>query len=179
MIQNLLQMYRLESGTQVLEICELDVENLIESCISSIQPIADSRSVSVKVSMQFEGQAWADQMALTRVLQNLLDNALKYTPAGGIVEVSVRRVHDRLVLSVKDSGPGINSTTASKLFQRFWQGDTRRTTIAGSGIGLYLCKQIVDAHGGTITFETKPDEGTVFIVSIPTSQPATAMLARS
>lgn len=166
MIQNLLQMYRLESGANVMELSQINVTDLINSAIAGVQPIADAQKVPVQAKFEYAGDFIGDYIALGRVMQNLLDNALKYTSAPGMVEVCTWKQNDSLCISVRDTGKGIPAELRTRMFQRFSQG-SGRTSIGGSGIGLYLCKQIVDAHGGTIKFDSTITEGTKFIVCLP------------
>ncbi len=107
-----------------------------------------------------------DEDLLSQVWSNLLDNAIKFTPAGGRIGVSLRRAGDRAEICVSDTGPGMDEVTLSRIFEQFYQGDTPHRG-EGSGLGLPLCRRIVELHGGTITAESTPGQGSRFLVSLP------------
>ncbi len=107
-----------------------------------------------------------DRTRLEQVAANLLDNAVKYTPAGGRVDVSVRADGDRAILRVSDTGAGIAADELPRIFDRLFRGDTSRTE-RGLGLGLSLVKAIVEAHHGTVEVESQPGRGSTFEVSLP------------
>ncbi len=168
MIQNLLQMYKLESGTSLLSITQMNLSEVIVACVEGVKPLADAQRISITVNSEFVGDVMADYFAISRLIQNLLDNALKYTEGSGCVSVRIWSENRDVFVSIKDSGRGIPFELRNRLFQRFSQGSTRGT-VGGSGIGLYLCKQIVEAHSGSILIDSQPNEGSTFTISIPNS----------
>ena len=107
-----------------------------------------------------------DEELLSQVWSNLLENAIKFTPPGGRIAVSLRREGDRAEIRVSDNGPGMDEETLSRIFEQFYQGDTPHRG-EGSGLGLPLCRRIVELHGGTVTAESRPGEGSLFLVSLP------------
>ena len=108
---------------------------------------------------------------IQRMLTNLLDNAIKYTPAGGRVTVSVQGDSDgAVVLSVSDTGLGIPEEDLARIFERFYRGDQSRSE-PGTGLGLSLARAIARAHGGDITVESHPGEGSTFRVTLPAAPP--------
>lgn len=110
-----------------------------------------------------------DAFRLEQVIVNLLSNALKVSSPGSVVRVEVAQCDGEVRLSVTDEGPGIDPEDLDRLFEPFWQGS--RSTSEGAGLGLAICREIVDAHHGTIAVESTPGAGTTFTVSIPVSQP--------
>ena len=109
-----------------------------------------------------------DRIAIRRVVMNLLDNAIKFARPGTDVEISYESSDTVCVLQIKDSGQGIHKQHLPTLFQRFGQTELGRSFSTGTGLGLYLCRQIVEGHGGTITCESEVGIGTTFFVSLPT-----------
>lgn len=103
---------------------------------------------------------------LQRLLSNLVDNAIKYTPLQGMVRVGVEPDGDNCAISIEDSGPGIPAEDQKRVFQRFFRGDQSRTQ-GGAGLGLSLAHAIVTAHGGSISIESIPEKNTVFWVRLP------------
>ena len=115
-----------------------------------------------------------DRDAIARVMQNLVSNALKLTPPGGDVRVSLRGGEDTLRVEVSDHGPGIAAEHHPKIFEKFGQLDTNvRQSIASSGLGLYFCKLAVEAHGGRIGVESQVGQGSTFWFELPLQGPAT------
>ena len=116
-----------------------------------------------------------DAEHLRRVVDNLIGNALKFTPAGGTVEVRLRSANGTVLLEVADSGIGIDSIHIGRIFERFYQVDgTSRRTHGGCGLGLALVKEIVERHGGTVSVDSKLGQGSTFTVSLPTTNEAWA-----
>jgi signal transduction histidine kinase len=108
----------------------------------------------------------ADRTRLEQVAANLIDNAVKYTPAGGEVFVEAGRDGSAAVLRVRDTGPGIPIDEQPRIFDRLFRGDTSRTE-RGLGLGLSLVKAVVEAHGGTVEVDSQPDSGSTFTVRLP------------
>jgi signal transduction histidine kinase len=109
----------------------------------------------------------ADGEKIKRVITNLLDNAVKFTPSGGYVSISANEYQGYLVVSVEDSGPGIPEEYRDKIFDRFFQVPGMRSSRRGSGLGLAFCKLVVDAHHGRIWVEPKAGGGSVFSIRLP------------
>lgn len=103
---------------------------------------------------------------IRRLIANLLDNALKYTPSGGAVNVSVTETGENALLTVQDTGIGISPNDLPRIFERFFRGDQSRSQ-AGIGLGLSLARALARAHGGEITVTSSPGEGSVFTVTLP------------
>ncbi len=114
-----------------------------------------------------------DSTRLRQVIDNLVSNALKFSPNGGEICIRVRSDDDTVILEVEDEGIGIDPVEAAALFQPFERGASVRHSIGGVGLGLYITRQIVDAHGGTISLDSKPGSGSRFTISLPTTFPAT------
>jgi signal transduction histidine kinase len=109
-----------------------------------------------------------DTMRIGRVLNNLIANALRYTPGGGRVEVTARRSGHGILVSVSDSGEGITADDLPQVFQRFYRGEKSRSkATGGSGLGLAIARGIVRAHQGDITVESRPGEGSRFTFTLP------------
>jgi signal transduction histidine kinase len=152
---------------------------LIDEAIIDFQVLAD------QAGLELFGECTAplplvlgDTEHLRRVVDNLIGNALKFTPAGGTVAVRLRGDNGRIVLQVADSGIGIDSEHQDRIFERFYQVDgTSRRTHGGCGLGLALVKEIVERHGGTVTVESQPGEGSTFTVTLPAGNALSASSA--
>jgi signal transduction histidine kinase len=167
-IDTLLLLARADAGEVALERSRVALHELLYE----LQPSASVLARRNRLELAFEIQApvfvRGDAFRLHQLFLNLLDNATKYTPAGGTVRVTATREGDRAVVRVADTGLGIRSEHLPHLFDRFFRADKARSReMGGCGLGLSICKWIVDAHEGAITVRSTPGEGSVFEVSFP------------
>ncbi len=168
MIQNLIEVYKFEKDVHAVSLENTDLLQILSLCIDDVAPIALNRAISLNTQLpETLNEIPVDPGAIRRVLQNLLDNALKFTPNGGRINLAVRSINGSVQVEVQDNGPGMSSEEHARLFQRFSQGRVGKKYTPGIGLGLYLCKQIIDAHRGKITCKTKEGEGCTFTVTIP------------
>lgn len=168
LIQNLTEVYRYEHQVTSHVREELDVVPVIASCVNEITIQASHRNVSIET--HFAEPRWkmcVDQLAFRRVIQNLLDNAVKFSRENGSVSVRVYGEKDRSFIEVSDNGLGMSQEEHLNLFKRFGQGHQGQKAGTGSGLGLYLCKQIVDAHNGEIMCSSEENVGSTFTVVLP------------
>jgi two-component system, OmpR family, sensor kinase len=166
-VEELLQLARLDQG-RPLDAAPVDLAGLAAHAVADARALAPDRSVTVDVPDEVFARGDADR--LLQVLRNLLDNAVRYTPAGTPVSVAVRALPGAQVeLTVTDQGPGMGPDTASKIFERFYRGNETRGP-GGSGLGLSIVRSIVEAHGGTVTVQTAPGEGSRFTVTLPAAR---------
>ncbi|MDY0339943.1 MAG: ATP-binding protein [Coriobacteriia bacterium] len=167
--RDLLALSRLESVGAVAEQQRVDLKALAEAAVDSASSRAERAGVNLTVPLSGEDvQTLGDPLALSRALGNLVDNALKFTPAGGKVEVSVGREGNSALLRVADTGLGIAEKDMSLIFERFHRARSA-AAIPGSGLGLAIVKAIVDAHRGEITVSSD-EAGTVFEIRLPAAQ---------
>lgn len=168
LIKNLLEVYRYDAGATPLNFNQVDGKELINSCIESIGFLATLSKVTLSTVFD-EGshKIEADRIALQRVILNLLSNAIKFSVEGANVIISAGLRGHFYCFEVKDSGAGIQQDDLLKIFQRYAQGKHGRTILSGSGLGLYLCRRLVEAHGGEITCDSVEGQGTTFIVRLP------------
>jgi len=169
MIQNLLEAYRNEQGILDLRLEETDLRPLVGACVQEVAGLARAKQIEMEVSVAESLRLVAvDRLALRRVTLNLLSNAIKYTPAGSQIQVRLSDSGQSVILEVEDAGPGISLDEQGNLFNRFWQGKgSRQQGGIGSGIGLYLCRQIVEAHQGQIACFSREGAGSTFTVILP------------
>jgi PAS domain S-box-containing protein len=168
MIESLLEVYHYEEGARALYFDDVDLKLLVTTCIDELTPLAQQQGLQLKSQLPRQSVvAKADRTAIRRVLTNLLDNAIKFTPAGGSVEASVGTEGNEVVLTVSDTGVGVPPEDLKRLFDRYWFGRSHKAYKASSGLGLYLCRQIVDAHKGRIECESEIGKMTSFKVYLP------------
>ncbi len=170
MVQNLVDVYKYETLAYPCHYEDIDLKELIASCVKQIASFAEDRDVVVHNKLTETVSMQADAIGLRRVLTNLLHNAVKFNEQGGTVVVTAERVDDAIELRVVDTGGGISDSDQQGLFQRFRQGEAGKRYTSGSGLGLYLSKQIVEGHHGSITCESKLVSGTTFVIRLPASQ---------
>jgi signal transduction histidine kinase len=175
LVESLLNFGRMEAGKLEYQFEELDAVALVREVAAEFQSESDGRSCSIELALP-EAQALmirGDRDALSRALWNLLDNAVKYSPAGSLVQVELAREGSRAAIRVKDRGMGIPSAEQKEIFKKFVRGSTSRDSSAkGTGIGLAMVQHIVDAHKGTVGVESWPGEGSIFTILLPAENPA-------
>lgn len=177
MVDNLLDMAQLESGDFELELEEVDISEVVRSVLRALEGEANLKDVTMEhVLPRKPLTAMADRGRLEQVLVNLVDNAIKFSKPGGAVVVSGEEMWDKiLTIQVSDRGVGIPQDELPRMFDKF-PGVSADVTHAGGGpgLGLYISKKIIEAHGGQINVESKPRKGSTFYFSIPQQGPKRA-----
>ncbi len=173
---DLLALSRIELKTQEFRFAPHLVNELIAEVLDTILPIAEKKPVDLKQERAPEGTpVFCDSEALYQILSNLLDNAVKYTPAGGAIAVGVQSSPSggMLEIFVRDSGIGIPAEDQPRLFERFYRVDKARSReLGGTGLGLAIVKHLVRAHGGEVRVESLPHHGATFFFTLPMHPPA-------
>jgi len=170
LVDELVEISRIASGHLRLQMTPLLVSSVVQDVVEAVRPTADAKGVAVQYVIQPPvASVPADRDQLRQVVWNLVSNAVKFTPAGGRVDVGVERTESHVEIIVADSGVGIPSECLSQLFQPFWQEDARFSrTHGGLGLGLALVRRIVELHGGTVRAESAgPGGGATFTVVLP------------
>ena len=161
---DVLTMTRIESGTMPLDAHDVDLADLARDAIAA----RHTSPSEVVLDASGRSPIHGDARRLRQVIENLIDNAVKYAPAGTRVTVSVHGTPAGAEVSVADAGPGIAADEVPGLFQKFSRlAAARRSGVHGTGLGLYICRSIVEAHGGRISVDTAPGKGSVFKVVLP------------
>jgi len=168
-VGNLLDLSRIESGAYKLRKTRVDVRELIRSCVDVERHRAESAGLTVTSNVPVRlSSGTGDHDALRRVIRNLIDNAIKYTPSGGVITVSARETDNRIAVSVGDTGKGIPEADLPHVFEKFYRAasedDQTGTAASGVGLGLYLAQHIVVQLDGELTVESTPGRGTTFTV---------------
>ena len=164
LIRDLLDLAQLQSGTLRVERQLFDSASLVRETLETSRPLADEKKVRLEARTG-DAEISGDRDRVQQVLANLVDNAIKFTPAGGAVVVSVSRTDHEARFAVVDTGPGIPADELAHVWERFWQSKGR--THAGVGLGLYIAKGLVEAHGGRIWAESNVGVGTTFSFTLP------------
>lgn len=167
-VEQLLEMSRLESGETLTERSRLDLTELTKTTVEQMRLLADERKLQLKFDSGLPLEIEGDRIRLKQVVVNLVDNAIKYTAAGGSVSVSTFPMNGSAVLEVADTGIGIPEEALSQVFDRFYRVDKARSRQqGGTGLGLAIVKSICTAYGGTVTVKSAEGKGAVFRVELP------------
>jgi signal transduction histidine kinase len=170
LVHDFLDASRIESGTLQLRLEERDVTAIVHECVDLLRPVAEQKRIAFDVYADGDGRAVVDGDKFAQVVTNLLTNAVKFSPHDSTVFVTINRTGDEhLELAVRDQGKGIAATEMHLLFRPF--SLTTTTSTAGesrTGLGLAICRRIVEEHGGSISAESAPGAGSTFRVVIPT-----------
>ncbi len=169
LVEDLRTLSLVDEGQLRLEIRPVDVATTVEQVARSLMTLAEGQKITLKARVKRPIAAvGADEDRLVEVLTNLLDNALRHTPEGGLVNIEASQVEQSVEIRIQDSGVGIPEEDIPFIFERFWRGDKSRSRESGgSGMGLAIARQLVELHGGTISAQSKVGEGTIFTVRLP------------
>jgi signal transduction histidine kinase len=168
LIEDILTLSRIESGSFVSELAPVDLAQLIERAVTSIAPAADKAAVGLHCDVRGPLPLRGDGVQLDRVLANLLGNAVKFTPADGTVTIRAEQRDHQTVLTVADTGMGIPADEQQALFVRFFRATNAiRQAVPGTGLGLAIVRKIVDNHRGTIDVNSAENVGTQVTVRLP------------
>jgi signal transduction histidine kinase len=174
---DLVDFQRLQIGEMTMHKAEADLCSLVRQSIELLQPLAVEKNLTVSFLPAGEALVRCDELKITKVLTNLLSNAITWSPAGGEIEIALNKASTSLEVSVRDEGPGIPLEFRNSVFEAFEQIPGSSKKQGGTGLGLAICRKIVEAHGGTIGVR-KPDEvrfapqgqgkaGSVFWFTVP------------
>lgn len=166
LLDALLDVSAAENGVLRLDREVVDLGAMFKNLGDLFAMVAEEKTMRFELSAAPGSTVWADPARLRQVLANLVDNALKYTPAGGVVRVNAEMKGTRTVITVSDSGPGIPPGDETKIWRRLYRGDHSRSQ-RGLGLGLSVVKAMVEAHGGTVAVMNRPEGGAVFTVELP------------
>ena len=166
LIESLLDLARFDAGSEPMHHQPCDLAVLVQDCISLLRPLAEAKRIQLNLGLQ-PAHCQGDPTRLAQVITNLLNNAIQFTPDGGAIGL-LTDVCSGARFRITDTGSGIEPDQLSHLFERFHRGDaSRNRSTGGTGLGLAICKAIVEAHGGTIAVESKGDDGSAFLVTLP------------
>jgi signal transduction histidine kinase len=166
MLNTLMDISEAETGTMKLALKDEKVSSLIGEVIDLYSYASEEKNIVIKATLPEVLCVVADRNRLQQAIANLLDNAIKYTPAGGAIDIQASREHQHIVISIKDTGIGISPAELPRIWDRLYRGDKSRSQ-RGLGLGLSLVKAIIQAHKGHVVVSSEPDKGSTFVVYIP------------
>jgi len=166
LIGHVLDTSRIEAGTFTYRFTDIDLSALVADVVGTAAVGQDEVRVRADVPETLPSVR-GDAERLRQVLTNLIDNAVKYSPAGDEVAVRARRENGRVLIEVVDNGPGIPHDQQRLIFEKFGRADVPGSSKPGTGLGLFIARSIAEAHGGTLDVRSRPDAGTTFVLSLP------------
>ena len=169
MLDTLMDISEAESGAMHLHREPVRLGTVVDRAVELYRDVAETKGVALTAHTPDDVLVVADGTRLEQVAANLIDNAVKYTPAGEQVHVDVRAEADGARLSIRDTGPGIRADELPRIWDRLFRGDSSRAE-RGLGLGLSLVKAVVEAHSGTVEVESEPGKGSTFTVVLPSAR---------
>ena len=169
LINDILDIEKIEAGKMVFRMEPVDLSDIVAKSVEANRTIGEHRSVVLTFNENpREATVNADGDRLTQVVANLISNAVKFSPAGGTVKISVTTHNGNLRVSIADDGPGVPDDFRERIFEKFSQADSTDTRgPGGTGLGLSICKAIIEGHGGSIGFTSNQGEGATFFFDLP------------
>lgn len=164
--QEMMELAQIESGQVLLKLEPAALEPIIRRCATNLMPQAAVKKQHLTLEVPSDLTALIDEAMIGRVISNLVHNAVKFTPEGGVITVSAEPVDDDIQISVRDNGPGIPREEQKRVFERFYKADRARSG-GGTGLGLAIARHIVEGHGGRIWVESAPGQGATFRFTVP------------
>jgi len=175
LLDSLLTLARADEGRLPLAMEDFDLRDLVAEALETASMLAESAELTVTSRIPEAAVPFrADRNRIRQLLLNLVTNAVKYTPASGEISLELETRPDAVVLTVADTGIGIAAGDLPHIFDRFWRADPARSRVGespGTGLGLAITKWVAEAHGGTITVQSRPGRGTLFTVTLPRQPP--------
>ncbi len=175
LLEDMLVLARADAGCVDVSFEALNPADLIKDVCEKIRPLADAKQQSLVVACD-SGQIWSqtlirgDRSSLRRLLWTLLDNAIKYTPPRGFIEVALHKIGSEARITVRDNGIGIPEAILPRVFERFFRADPSRSEVDGTGLGLAIAKWIADVHHAVLSVQSREGEGTICRVAFPVSE---------
>ncbi|MGE0133181.1 MAG: sensor histidine kinase [Blastocatellales bacterium] len=173
-VEEMFTLARADAGRRVIEPRELYLDELVAQVARAAGVLATRKGVTIQLAPAAETSFFGDENLLRQMLLNLLDNAIKYTPAGGQVSLQIERKDDMRLIAITDTGGGIPAEAQPHVFERFYRADKARSRSGssggnggGAGLGLSIAQWVAEAHGGTIKLERSDTTGTTFVVALP------------
>jgi heavy metal sensor kinase len=177
LVDRLLMLSRADTGEAKLSVDVVDLPALAQEVAEQLGVLAEEKDQSIQLNFSDVGRWMGDRVVLRQALLNLVDNAIKYSPNGGRIEIRVAELDDRTIIDVSDTGPGIPAELQSRIFDRFYRVDKARSREnGGTGLGLAIAKWAVEVNGGQLTLEPENGTGSCFRIALPRTAPAPAVM---
>ena len=166
MLNTIMDISEAETGTMLLNLQNVKISTLIDEVTDLYSYVAEEKNILIRSALQDGLKLVADRNRVQQAIANLLDNAIKYTPAGGVIDIQTLQEYQNIIIRIKDTGIGINPQELPKIWDRLYRGDKSRSQ-RGLGLGLSLVKAIIQAHKGHVEVSSVSGQGSIFTVYIP------------
>ena len=166
-VEQLLTLSRHDSQTQALPMEEVPISALIRDVVERLEPMAKSKKIELKIHELQAFEVYGDDIGLSQLFFNLIENAIKFTPEEGMVSVAATTSSGETTIEIADTGIGIATDTLPRVFDRFYRADDSRSKYRGAGLGLAICKSIAEIHRGSIRVASELGKGSQFFVTLP------------
>ena len=166
-IQSILRMSRIESQDFQIHKDAADINEIIENVTHQLKPIAKEKNITIKEDLEPMFLIELDSVLIHEVILNVIENSIKYSKAGGHIDVKTQEQGNRVEIRVIDQGPGINEDDRKKIFEKFYRAPKQITNTKGTGLGLYLVKYFIELHGGKVSLESRAGHGTEVQIYLP------------
>jgi signal transduction histidine kinase len=167
LVEKTLKFEKIYSSSEVLDISNLNLKKEIEICIKNQKSLLDKKDIKFEINVNDKIYVKADKLYLEEILNNLFSNAIKNIQEPGIISINAKKDKNFIKISVKDNGIGLEKDQTDQIFKEFYKTDISRHDLDSSGLGLSICKQIVEKHGGRIWAESKGiGKGSTFYFTI-------------
>lgn len=168
LIDDLMEITKRDSGITKTERFDAKISEIVAKIVNVVRPQIEQKNLTLSVHISDGLMCYCDDRQILRMIRNLVDNAVKYTPEGGVIELNASKDGDNMLISVRDTGIGIPHGEIERIFERFYRVDKARSRrLGGTGLGLAIVKDIVNAHNGNIVVDTQLGKGSTFIVTLP------------
>jgi signal transduction histidine kinase len=166
-VQNLFLLSRSDAGNYPISKDRFYLDETLADCVKAMRSVAESKHLSVTCDCEPDMPLFGDEELVRRLFLNLVENAIKFTPEDGRVDVRARRDGDGYCIEVTDTGPGIPSSDQPHVFERFFRSERTRRQAPGAGLGLSIAKWIAEIHGGSLRLRKSDAGGTTFVAELP------------
>lgn len=178
LINNLMDLTRIDAGRLTVVPLSYSVSYLLDRILPDLEVIANEKKIRIeREDVCDDLLVLADEARIGQVFSNIIGNAIKFTPSNGVIRISARQIDDAVEFAISDTGPGISEANLPKIFDRFWQ--EAKTARLGAGLGLFIAKSVIEAHGGTIHVESELGKGTTFFFNLPMARREADMVSRN
>ena len=167
LVEDLLTLARTENKNKDITKMYIDYQDVLNKLVNRIQKQVNEKSITVQLDIKDTGKIYVHEHSFTRALQNIVQNAIRYTKSGGVISIKLVRLGRHFTLSIKDTGVGISSKDLPYVFDRFYKASHSRNDQAGSGLGLSIAKEIIEMYGGSLSIESNEGKGTVVTIVMP------------
>jgi two-component system sensor histidine kinase SenX3 len=168
LVQDIIELSRLQGASVTQEGRPVDINAVIAEAVDRSQLPAESKNITIVVGGRTDGKVFGDQDLLVTALRNLIDNAIRYSPANTRVGIGVRAKEGLVSISVTDQGEGLSAEDQERVFERFYRVDSARSRhTGGTGLGLSIVKHVASNHGGEVTLWSQPGQGSTFTLRLP------------